>query len=103
MKKEIEEREKAVERDMVNAEVAKLKQNLEDDERKALDEKRSGMMNRQRELADQIATMGPRLPGAFSAICDFPRMDNDVKAQATKKVELKQLQEQVCLAIRPKP
>ena len=95
MKKEIEEREKAVERDMVNAEVAKLKQNLEDDERKALDEKRSGMMNRQRELADQIATMGPRLPGAFSAICDFPRMDNDVKAQATKKVELKQLQEQV--------
>ena len=26
---------------------------------------------------------------------DFPRMDNDMKAQATKKTELKQLQEQV--------
>jgi len=101
MKKEIEEREKAVERDMVNAEVARLKQNLEDDERKALDEKRTGMMNRQRELANQIATMGPRLPGAFSAICDFPRMDNDIKAQANKKVELKQLQEQVHFAHCP--
>lgn len=49
--------------------VAKLRQNLEADERQALEEKRKGMMNRQRELADQIATMGPRLPGAFSAIC----------------------------------
>ena len=54
------------------------------------------MMNRQRELATQIEAMGPRLPGAYSAICDFPRMDNDINAQATKRVEMKQLQEQVC-------
>ena len=50
---------------------------------------------RQRELAEQISQMGPRLPGVFSAVCNFPRMDNDAVAQDRKREELKLLQEQV--------
>ena len=95
MKKEVEEREKALERDLIEAEVTQLRKNLENDERKAIEDKRRSMHARQRELADQISAMAPRLPGAFSAVCDFPRMDNDVRAQQEKKVELKKLQEQV--------
>jgi len=65
MKKEQEEREKAVERDMIDVQVTELRKKLEDDERAALDEKRQGMQKRQRDLANQINSMAPRLPGAF--------------------------------------
>ena len=72
MKKEVEEREKALERELISAEVVLLKKNLEDDERKAVEDKRKSMHQRQRELANQISEMPPRMPGAFSAVCDFP-------------------------------
>eukprot|EP00001_Collodictyon_triciliatum_P182478 32587_4 len=49
MKKEMEDREKAAERDLINAEVEALRQNLAEDERQALDEKRKSIKHRQRE------------------------------------------------------
>ena len=95
MKKEVEERQKAAERALIETEVQRLQEMLESDQRKAMEEKRDNIKKRQRELAGQIAQMPPRLPGAFSATCDFPRMDNDLQAQARQKEDLKLLQEQV--------
>jgi hypothetical protein len=62
MKKEVEEREKALERNLISAEVTILKKNLEDDERKAVEDKRKSKHQRQRELANQISEMPPRVP-----------------------------------------
>lgn len=95
MKKDQEQAAKNAEREAVEKEVEELRRELAEDERKANSEKRRRQQQRMKELSEQMAMLEPRLPGAFSSICDFPRLDNDDMAQQLKRDQIRKTQDEV--------
>uniref|UniRef100_A0A7S0HKS6 SHSP domain-containing protein n=1 Tax=Hanusia phi TaxID=3032 RepID=A0A7S0HKS6_9CRYP len=94
-KQELVAQAKEAEREQVLRETAELKESLEEEERKAREEKRIAQMARREELRHQVETLQPRLPGAFSALCNFPRRDEESDLRELKKKEVKKVYDEV--------
>ncbi|EKX32308.1 hypothetical protein GUITHDRAFT_166737 [Guillardia theta CCMP2712] len=94
-KKQLVEQTKEAEREQVMRETEELRISLEEEERKAREEKRNAQLARREELRQQVETLQPRLPGAFSALCNFPRRDEEAQLRELKKKEVKKVYDEV--------
>jgi len=89
------EKDKEKDKAMISAQVAELKKELEDTEREEMEEKRRKQKERMAVLNYQMENMPEKLPAAFSAVCDFPRMDNEDKAKEKLREDLRKIQDEV--------
>uniref|UniRef100_A0A7S0YJB4 CCDC81 HU domain-containing protein n=1 Tax=Hemiselmis tepida TaxID=464990 RepID=A0A7S0YJB4_9CRYP len=89
------EKEKEKDKIMISTQVAELKKELEDTEREEMEEKRRRQRERMTVLNHQMEHLPEKLPAAFSAVCDFPRMDNEDKAKEKLRGDLRKIQDEV--------
>jgi len=101
-KNEQSTKEKEKDRIIVEQQVKELQAELEETERKQIQDKINKQKGRMAELTHQMNNLPPKLPGAFTAVCDFPRMDNEDKAQAVKREALRKIQDEVVTMVHEK-